>query len=222
MASFDTDEYLVPMGNYTSLKDVVIDAGKGGTNILSFKSSRGKLRYDSSKDVNGGQRAMLDNTTFLEAYNCDSAPIPKPSWAIRARKQIYRADYVKCHFVHYSTITEGLLQTYSENKNWYRSFREASERETNDENEATMIHTKLTAPAQTSNWKNRCHYQFEKKFRGCWIGFPWPNGTAVEGDGGHREDGIEYNCFENEKVKSYWTPRLREALARRAAAITTS
>ena len=45
IASFDTDEYLVPMGNYTSLKDVVDDAQRKGTKILSLRSSRGKLRH---------------------------------------------------------------------------------------------------------------------------------------------------------------------------------
>jgi hypothetical protein len=49
MASIDTDEYLVPMGNYTNLRDVVRDAADQGTNILSFRSTRGKLRFDSSK-----------------------------------------------------------------------------------------------------------------------------------------------------------------------------
>jgi hypothetical protein len=51
IGSFDTDEYLVPMGNYTSLKDVVRDAQKKGTNILSFRSSRGRLRFDASRYV---------------------------------------------------------------------------------------------------------------------------------------------------------------------------
>jgi hypothetical protein len=49
IASFDTDEYLVPMGNYTSIKDVVLDAQKNNTNILSFRSTRAKLRYDASR-----------------------------------------------------------------------------------------------------------------------------------------------------------------------------
>lgn len=49
MASFDTDEYLVPMGNYTSLKDVVKDAEKKGTNILTFRSTRGKLRHTHAR-----------------------------------------------------------------------------------------------------------------------------------------------------------------------------
>ena len=43
IASFDTDEYLVPMGEHTSLRTVVENAKDA--NILSFKSSRGKLRF---------------------------------------------------------------------------------------------------------------------------------------------------------------------------------
>jgi len=137
IASFDVDEYLVPMGKYTSLKDVVTDAGKGGTNILSFRSTRAKLRYDFSENEGSG-RAMIDNATFLDAYNCDSSSSPKPSWADRARKQIYRADYVKYHFVHYSTVTQGILETYDDSHGqWQRSFgeRPPSERVTDEVNE---------------------------------------------------------------------------------------
>lgn len=47
IASFDTDEYLVPMGKHMSLRSVVEEATD--TNILSFRSSRGKLRYESSE-----------------------------------------------------------------------------------------------------------------------------------------------------------------------------
>lgn len=209
------------MGKYTSLKEVVRDAGKRGTNILSFRSSRAKLRYDFSRNQGPG-RVMVDNATFLDAYNCDSSSIPKPSWADRARKQIYRSDYVKYHYVHYSTVTEGILETYKDSPGrWSRSFgeRPPSECVTDEENEALMLHTKTTSAKQTSNWINRCRYDFEKKWRGCFIGFPWPNGTEVEGDGGHREDGMEYNCFENYNITRYWSPRLREALARRQKAL---
>ena len=37
IAAFDTDEYFVPMGDYTSLKDVLSDAGNKGANILSLR-----------------------------------------------------------------------------------------------------------------------------------------------------------------------------------------
>jgi hypothetical protein len=163
---------------------------------------------------------MVDNTTFFEAYNCDSAAPPKPSWADRARKQIYRADYVPYHFVHYSTVTQPMLTTYKDNpKAWshhYHGERAPSERNTDDENEATMLHTKTTTDGQSSNWKNRCHYQFEKKWRGCYIGFPFPsNVTPKDGETPHREDGMEYNCYENDRITTYWAPKLRDALEKR-------
>lgn len=40
MASFDTDEYLIPMGKHTSMRSVVDLAAKAGTQILTFKSTR--------------------------------------------------------------------------------------------------------------------------------------------------------------------------------------
>lgn len=99
MAAFDTDEYFVPMGNYTNLKDMLRDAEKGGTNVMSLRSSRGKLRVDKSIEVGDSKNAIekASDATFLEAYNCDSGGSPKPSWAERARKQIYKTDYVLYH-----------------------------------------------------------------------------------------------------------------------------
>ena len=46
IASFDTDEYLIPMGKHESLKSVVREAAKEGTNILSFKSTRAMINRD--------------------------------------------------------------------------------------------------------------------------------------------------------------------------------
>jgi hypothetical protein len=70
MAAFDTDEYFVPMGNYSSLKQVLADVGARGTNILSLRSSRGRLRMDKS-DVAGvsmDAREKKADATYLEAY----------------------------------------------------------------------------------------------------------------------------------------------------------
>lgn len=70
MAAFDTDEYFVPMGNYTNLKDVLKDVRKQGTNILTLRSSRGKLRMDKSTTAEKNKNAMemLPDKTYLEAY----------------------------------------------------------------------------------------------------------------------------------------------------------
>lgn len=214
IASFDTDEYFVPMGNYTSLKDVLRDARDRGTNILSFRSSRGRLRINKSAKT-GNAREQMPNTTFLEAYNCDSAGSPKPQWADRARKQIYRPDYVLYHYVHYSTVTQGYLKTFEETDagKWKHRFGESSPSETTTDevNEAVMVHTKTIKKDMTSSYQKKCRFDFEKKWLGCWIAYSWPNGTASKKDG-HDTDGMEYNCFINENVESYWVPQLRRKL----------
>jgi hypothetical protein len=214
------------MGNYTSLREVLQNAASRGTNILSFKSSRGRMRLDKSVEIFGGSaREKAAGATFLEAYNCDSAGSPKPEWADRARKQIYRTDYVLYHYVHYSTVTKGILTTYKEaqqsHRPWSRRYVEQkpSERATDEENEAVMIHTKHLSAEMTDNYKNRCRFDYEKKWQGCWVAFPWPesNGSRIV-KVTHNDDGMEYNCWINKKVDEFWIPRLRSALKERMKA----
>jgi hypothetical protein len=172
------------------------------------------LSRTHNRDTGKG-REKLSNVTFLEAYNCDSAGSPKPGWADRAQKQLYRADYVLYHFVHYATVTKGMLGTYIEHegqKKWQQRLQEKapSQRITDEIHEAVMVHTKGADSTLTRNYKKRCNYQFDLKWRGCYVGFPWPNDTDVPG--AHDEEGMEYNCFINRKVENYWLPRLRERL----------
>jgi hypothetical protein len=47
--------------------------------------------------------------SYLATYNCEPTTHPKPQWAWRARKQIYRPDFVLNHFVHYSLVTRRIL-----------------------------------------------------------------------------------------------------------------
>jgi len=155
IASFDTDEYLVPMGGYTNLKDVIRDAAaKDGTQVFNFRSSRGKLRREFSRDEGTG--IVKDSAaTYLEAYNCDSGGIPKPQWAERARKQIYRSDFVLYHFVHYSTVTESVVKTYDElgRGHWSRGHNlepKNIQRATDEMNEAVMIHSKTVLHDMTT------------------------------------------------------------------------
>jgi len=222
IASFDTDEYLVPMGKHQSLKTVLHEAHeKSGANILSFRSSRGKLRESLSFPIppNNNARERNSNTTFLQAYNCDGAGSPKPEWADRARKQVYLADYVLYHYVHYSTVTLGYMDTYESHQKdgsrYIPRFREHApyERETNELTEAVMVHAKTIPVDQTTYYEKRCMYNYTKKWQGCWVGFPWPNGTEDK-EHNHRDDGIEYNCFINESVETTWVPKLEQALMR--------
>lgn len=45
------------------------------------------------------------NYTMLQSYNCDREKPGEKTKTMPAEKQIYRPDYVKHHFVHYSTVT---------------------------------------------------------------------------------------------------------------------
>jgi hypothetical protein len=154
---------------------------------------------------------MSKNVTFLEAYNCDSAEAPKPEHGDRARKQLYRADYVLNHFVHYSTVTKSYLTTYKDDpQGWTRSVADPTERIVDELNEATMLHTKTIDLGETGNYRKRCNVGFKRRWLGCYVGFPWPDNKKVEGL--NQTDGTEYNCFMNKKVENYWLPRLKEAL----------
>ena len=237
MAVFDTDEYFVPMGNYTNLKDVLRDVEKGGTNILSMRSSRGKLRADKSIEISGKSSSLEKSAdaTFLEAYNCDSGGTPKPSWAERARKQIFKTDYVLYHYVHYASVTQGLLETYQEtqraNKSWQRYFGEQppSERNADEVNEIVMVHTKTTESMTTANYKTKCRFDYDKKWQGCYVAVPWPANMTAGSRGNdavlgwspsvpkdaHDANGLQYNCWINERVEAYYVPKLREALTKR-------
>lgn len=216
IAVFDTDEYLVPMGDYTSLKDVIRDRAKRGVKVLSLRSSRGKLRAEMCEpDRDGLQKRP--NVTFLSAYNCDSGGIPKPGWADRARKQIYHSDYVHYHYVHYSTVTSSLLKPYSNESYWERIHKESptEQRIPNELTEAVMVHTKTVTFPQTTAWQQECHKDFDKKWKGCYMAVPWPDNVVRKGNQSYNEEGVLYNCFVNQKVDNYWAPRLSEAMERR-------
>jgi hypothetical protein len=227
IANIDTDEYLVPMGKYNSMREVVDAATEEGTKILSFRSTRAYANYDFMEQYqNGGECGFEDNplclkkrddVPYIEAYNCDFTPLPKPTWSDRAKKQIYRPDYVLSHFVHYSTITKDILETHAEaeavGKRWNHFFyeREKNERFTNELEEAVMVHTKTTVPGNTKGYKETCKFGFIEtwKFK-CRVGFPIPdNKLDVNAS---RSDGYKHNCYTNEKLTNVFIPKLKEAL----------
>lgn len=83
-------------------------------------------------------------------------------------------------------------------------------------NEAVMVHTKSIPGDMTFGYKERCRFDFEKKWKGCYVAYPWPNGKVDEMNN-HNANGMEYNCFLNKKLETYWLPRLQKALAKRQA-----
>ena len=162
---------------------------------------------------------------FIEVYNCDFEKL-KPSWAERAKKQLYRSDYVFAHYVHYSTVTAGLLETREEAKKnpghgWNQHFREsrANDKFADEINQAVMLHTKTTVPEYTTDWKTRCKFGFKPAHgQNCRVGFPWPQNNE-KGPETATSDGYGYNCFTNGKLTDFWIPRLRDAIEKRSERI---
>ena len=141
--------------------------------------------------------------------------------AERAKKQLYRSDYVYAHYVHYATVTGGLLQTMEEakqkNEHWYQHFRESrlSDHTTDELNQAVMLHTKTTVPEYTTDWKTRCKEGYKPAHgQNCRVGFPWPQNNERSSEKG-TPDGMGYNCFTNEKLSNFWIPKLHERIQKR-------
>ncbi len=126
-----------------------------------------------------------------------------------AEKQIYKADYVKQHFIHYSTITESSnlnRKEFVEKFGNKRAFPDRLSRFTDEVNEALMLHSKSIARQDTANWKDTCSGRVSGL---CRIGFPWPeDGSNATAD----ENGWKYNCYVNPQIDNYWAPKVKAKL----------
>ena len=223
MISFDTDEYLIPQGKYRSVKEWLQDSVRRQvigqkTHILNFFQIRALLNHkyletyhDNSPDCKLECKschclAKRSNVTFLESF-CDPVPFPKPDWTGRAKKQLYRPDFVWNHFVHYAAVT----RLITEKPDMPRVVGYPYERRVVELTEAFMLHTKTKSPRRTKNWMSQCHTG-----ETCPIGFAWPyyqedNITFKEGE--MNKDGYPYNCWESRKIHEVLAGRLRAVLA---------
>jgi hypothetical protein len=160
------------------------------------------------------------NNTMLQAYNCDRQPPGQKMRQMPAEKQIYRADYVLHHFVHYSAVTQLSTKNRTEYENegfkWTsRGFPDARQRFGDELNEALMIHTKAVARQDTVDWVNVCHIKNRllplRKQGLCRLGIPWPK-DPVEAAKNATPGGWAYNCYVNEKVETIYVPKLQAAM----------
>jgi hypothetical protein len=155
--------------------------------------------------------SVRDDTTLLEAYNCDRQKPGQKTFAMPAEKQIYRADYVKQHFVHYSTVTETTnlpLDQYLKKYKRKIPSPDPLSRFIDEVNEGLMLHSKAIARQDTAGWKRNCHKD-GNPIDQCRIGFPWPE------DGSNRtndDEGWKYNCYVNPRIDNYWSPLLKNKL----------
>jgi hypothetical protein len=222
LISFDTDEYLIPQGDYTSMKEWLKDSVANGnigtdTHILNFYQIRAMLNSrftepfqddDWCSPTKNKQNHCLtkqSNATFMESF-CEAVQFPKPDFTGRAKKQLYRPSFVLNHFVHYAAVT----RLINEKPTMHRVVGYPYERRVVELTEAFMLHTKTTPQKSTREYKTRCTVPDN----GCRVGFPWPfwqedNKTISETN---NTDGYAYNCFENRKVHTVMVGKLRAAM----------
>ena len=159
---------------------------------------------------------MRKNTTMLEAYNCDRQKPGQKSSVMPAEKQLYRADYVTQHFIHYSTVTKTTnlpLDEFAKKFGNKRVMPDPKSRFGDEVNEGLMLHSKAIARQDTRAWVRNCQ-EGNKPFDQCRIGFPWPEGAEESGITSDAE-GWKYNCYVNEKIDNYWAPKLQSKLKER-------
>lgn len=229
IANFDPDEYLVPAAGRDNLRSVLKEAAAGGTHILSFRSARAKLNRDHLVPGSCGFKRNPEaqclnpdpNRTILQTYNCDLSPPPKPNQFDRAKKQIYRPDYVLSHFVHYSTVTRPMVTPRPGGRIRYRESPPA-ERFVDERTEAFMLHAKTTGGDVTHLWEDRCRKGYQRVPGGgdqrCKLGIPFPEETAyvdVETSEATDENGHLYNCWAVKEIEERWAPMLERAMEER-------
>jgi hypothetical protein len=235
IGQFDIDEYLIPMGQYKTATALLDTLDKEGTKIISFASWRAWPRWayiDEPVTINNPSVCWHNEPCFdlsvqaehslLQAYNCDRAKPGQKTETMPAEKQLYRADYVLSHFVHYSvaTVMSELNETeyVKQGFKWKgRAFPDPRQRFGDEVKEALMIHTKAVATQDTAGWERMCHinntYLPHRRQGLCRLGVPFPDDwTAVAGGVNATEEGWAYNCYVNQQVEQYLAPRLHAAL----------
>jgi len=225
IGQFDIDEYLVPMGNYDTVPQLLDQLDKEGKKIISFGSWRAWPRKQLIKEpipidnrsTCGNTRTCFqvevpENRTMLQTYNCDRQKGPKKD-KMPAEKQLYRPDYVKLHFVHYSTVTELTLMNKQETLDSGEKWREVIHTDPlsrfgNELTEGSMLHTKAIATQDTSGWLEDCKKGSESI---CRIGNPYPEGVAKRRETADKDD-WSYNCYVNDKIENHFVPALERSM----------
>eukprot|EP00537_Pseudo-nitzschia_pungens_P009272 CAMPEP_0172380020 /NCGR_PEP_ID=MMETSP1060-20121228/70226_1 /TAXON_ID=37318 /ORGANISM="Pseudo-nitzschia pungens, Strain cf. cingulata" /LENGTH=784 /DNA_ID=CAMNT_0013107767 /DNA_START=170 /DNA_END=2524 /DNA_ORIENTATION=+ len=224
IATMDIDEYITPVGNYSSIKPFLNKLDDENTKIVSFGSWRAWPRRDlieTPVPIYGKKicdepfpcfNLKVRNTrSVLQTYNCDRQLVKAEK--MPAEKQIYRADYVLQHFVHFSTATKFTMMSRSEtsaaNMTYKRAVPDPLSRFADEQTEVTMLHSKAIATQDTAGWQTRC--TGEMKRGQCRIGVPYPSLNA-SGTELKDSEGWLYNCYVNPKIENYWVPLLDEEL----------
>lgn len=228
IGQFDIDEYLVPMGDYTTVPQLLDTLDSQGKKIISFASWRAWPRRDlivppvpihDNASICADPRPCFHctvppNRTILQTYNCDRFQGQKQK-SMPAEKQLYRPEYVLQHFVHYSTVT--VLSMYNKEETlaaglvWKNHISvDPLSRFSDETKEGTMLHTKAMATQDTAGWLDTC--TGKSTWGLCRIGNPWPPPDPKIPNATKDELGWLYNCYVNHKIDDYYVPKLEKSL----------
>jgi hypothetical protein len=232
IAQLDTDEYLIPAGNWSDLQSWLKDSIAAGTienntHILTFFQTRAIPIFqflqpfvDKSKGCDKSTSieqakclSKQSNVTYLQAYDCERNPLPKPDFGWRAKKQIYRPSFVLNHFVHYSTVTRRIHDAPNEASPPFIQ-RRPYERRVNELTEGFMLHTKTTSPYATKQWRILCRKAGEEKQKKCPIGFPYTQDATghVLDESQTTNNGFVRNCYQHSRIQHGMVPKLEKLL----------
>lgn len=152
-------------------------------------------------------------------------------------KQLYKPDYVKSHFIHYSTVTEfnaGYFDPEQPYENPHRPIFDLDKEVFVDElNEGVLVHTRSVMPRETMFRSTICQVNFKRT--NCLLGYECPESVEWMDDMGrakgsrtktnmnqhHDEDGNFCSCWVNSHVENYWIPRLQQGLQEHLASLKT-
>lgn len=173
---------------------------------------------------------LNENTTFLQVYNCDYIRPPKPERFGRAMKQIYRPSHVYSHFVHYSTVTANVAETYSEfimshsdpkkfilNARDPRFEAQSPELFLDELTQGALVHARSILPHETRRRSAECYSKSTFK---CMLGYPCED-TVPFSDVKHKDNSFQNpdrnfcNCWRNPVVQDVLAPQLLARLRRR-------
>ena len=221
MASMDIDEFITPVGEYSSIQPFLSQLDDQGTKIVSFGSWRAWPRRDlieppvailnktiCDEPYSCFDLQVRDNKSILQTYNCDRQKIKTEK--MPAEKQIYRTDYVLQHFIHFATVTKYTAMTRKDILASGLVGRPAPDplsRFADEQTEVTMLHAKAIAIQDTAGWEKRC--TGEMKRGTCRIGVPYEEGAT---NATKDNKGWLYNCYVNPKIENYWVPLLNKEL----------
>ena len=167
----------------------------------------------------------LQNEPILSVYNCDFIRPPKPDRFARAMKQLYRPDHVLSHFVHYSTVTADIAQTFSElrktsdeeffpfvhSSTWVRRSPEIF---LNELTQGALIHARSVLPHETMRKTVEC---FLGSKSNCVLGYQCEESVPFSdklhtSNSFQNPDGSYCNCWSNGIVDEYYVPKLKDRL----------